>query len=173
MGFFKKTCLECKSDEEIKVCPYCKKNICTKCLKRIILKSSNGAHSKLKSMGLLDKVIRITSFLDESHDNISWSQRFWHITHDKLELELCVICQNRPARFSKSRYKYWCCSKKCKSIQKRKISKDFCENNQKHITKKTLDTCMEKYGVEHSSQNINIKRKKARFYLAFFSYIRA
>ena len=38
MGFFSAKCKECKTKSKIQLCPYCKKDICFKCLSLLVLR---------------------------------------------------------------------------------------------------------------------------------------
>ncbi|MFC1477018.1 hypothetical protein ACFL6L_00970 [candidate division KSB1 bacterium] len=40
MALFKKSCATCGVKEDIQRCPFCKKDVCTNCLKPLILKDS-------------------------------------------------------------------------------------------------------------------------------------
>ncbi|MCP4726090.1 MAG: hypothetical protein GY863_13690 [bacterium] len=50
MGLFTSKCSDCKATENVKRCPYCKKNICETCLKYIVLKNETPK-------GLVGKVV--------------------------------------------------------------------------------------------------------------------
>jgi hypothetical protein len=38
MGLFQKKCIECKAQQTVKRCPFCKKVVCDSCLKPFVLK---------------------------------------------------------------------------------------------------------------------------------------
>ena len=39
MGIFIDKCIECKSKQDVKICPFCKKYVCSKCQSFIVFKS--------------------------------------------------------------------------------------------------------------------------------------
>lgn len=41
MDFFSDKCKECKSKSNVQLCPYCRKNVCTKCLSYLITRKGN------------------------------------------------------------------------------------------------------------------------------------
>ena len=41
MDFFKDKCKECKSTSDVQLCPYCRKNVCSKCLSYLVTRRGN------------------------------------------------------------------------------------------------------------------------------------
>lgn len=87
----------------------------TKNLRRIIFESKhNNIAGILKSKGLYQETLELTSFLDGKYGKISLSQRLWHIRSNKLELVPCKVCGSSPASYNKCRAEYSnTCSRKC------------------------------------------------------------
>jgi len=131
-----------------------------------IINNPIGAYPKLKSLNLLPKILELTSFLDDEYDNISWSQRFWHIEHDVFELKYCDICNKNLAKFSKGKG-YVSCGKKCRNIKTNISYKNTCmgkfgvDNPSKlpEIQKKIRETNLRLYGVDHISKTTEFKEK--------------
>ncbi len=137
-------------------------------IKNILIDNPQGAWSILNGKGLLSEVEKLTLFIDNHYNNkITWSQRFWHIKNDKLELELCGCCNVNLARYRK--FYYITCSEKCRNIGSREKCKETCidkfgvDNAAKtdDYKEKSQKTCEEKYGVKHLSQ-LEENREKQR-----------
>lgn len=109
-------------------------------IEKIIIDNSSGAYMKLKFLGLLEEVVKITEFLDE-YDEVSGHQRFWHIKNKIYHIITCKFCENK-AKFHRS-YKYMTCgSEACKLISK---NANYRKN------------CIRKYGIDHYQKTDNAK----------------
>ena len=80
-------------------------------------------YPKLRSLNLLQEILKLTSFLNDHYDDISWSQRFWHARNDKYKLQYC-ICGKNLAKYSK-KYGYISCSNKCKIEKSKETNKNL------------------------------------------------
>lgn len=125
-----------------------------KYIRDLIIKSKNGAFTKLKSLDLVNDVVALTSFLDDYYDNISWSQRFWHIINEKYEIVECHHCGKKPARYRKSR-KYITCSELCEKNYRIQNYNNTCDikygcNPSKLDShkNKVKETCLKNFGKE-------------------------
>lgn len=108
-----------------------------KIIRNIIEQYGSSAYGKLKKQNLLPIILKLTSFLDRFYDNISWSQRFWHIKNNNFDIQLCIC--DKPTRYTKKNSKYAkTCSMKCK-----------VEMNKKMF--------IEKYGVDNPSKRQEFK----------------
>ena len=104
-------------------------------------------------------VFKKTSFLNTHYQNISWSQRLWHIKNNILDLVYCKICGKNLAKFTRHGYKYTFCSNKCLSIHLSNAAKNTFKHNKEGILNKSRQTCLSKYGVEYSLQDAGVKEK--------------
>ena len=121
-----------------------------------------------------DNIMNITKFLDVM--NVTFSQRIWHIYHNKMYLQKCKVCDDISVsfnRFSKGYFTF--CSPKCASVvgskkrsikyyNKSKEERDVIKKKQKttHLSRsksdieksdiKRNDTNLEKFGVENPSK---------------------
>ncbi len=137
-----------------------------------------GNYQILKRENLLPKIIKITFFLDKYYNNISWSQRLWHIKNNHYEIIKCSGCNNNLAKFYMGRAEYTCCSISCKIIiikrtnlikygvdnvaklESVKIKNSHGVLKTRHLTEhKRKKTCLEKYGTEFPLQSEKIKEK--------------
>lgn len=117
-----------------------------------IVKSTKfGITRKLQSLGLLEKVKELTSFLPECS---SLSQRIWHIRHDMYEIYYCPVCGKNPARYNEKKSIYHICSDECKSKQNKRIATDTSSSEKNEKIRKT---CIERYGVENYSKTDDFK----------------
>lgn len=110
-----------------------------------ILTISNTKFFEFKKHEL--EICDLTSFLNESYENITFKQRMFHIKNKLFEMNKCV-CGN-PGKWNKNKG-YVCCSKKCsKEKEKNTLMINHGVENPMHIEKskeKMIATNIEKYG---------------------------
>lgn len=132
----------------------------------ILKKLKYTAYRRLKVLNLLPKVVEMTSFLNKIYQNISWSQRFWHIKNNICEIVKCSNCKIEPAKYERS-HGYMCCSKECsydkgtKATVKRNLEEHGveCILTLNHIKRKSKNTCLVKYKVDNPAKNKGIMEK--------------
>ena len=124
----------------------------------------------------LNKVLSLTSFLDNQYSKIPLKQRIWHILNNKLELQYCPVCKQNLLKWNQNNYRLFC-SLKCQSKsnivkEKRKQTNlkkygventfklvDYSKKDYKQIKEKREKTLFEKYGVKAFSQTKLWKEK--------------
>ena len=127
----------------------------------ILRNNKFGIYKKLNRLGLIDCVLSSTSFLDGHYQNISWSQRFWHILNNQHKVVKCVC--GHLAKYSTSRHKYVACSVSCR-VKKNSIIclerygvDNYSKTREYHV--KFKNTCLKKFGTDHSSKSENFGKK--------------
>lgn len=132
-----------------------------------ILSSTNlgGAFQKLKSSNRLSEVIQSTHFLDQSYDNVTWSQRFWHIKNGRFEIIKCDRCNKNQAKWCHGNSKYVSCSNDCKQSKiNHTLNGLYNSNDYLIIRDKATKTCIERYKVDHPSKTENFKNSITETY---------
>ena len=126
-------------------------NISSQSVSEIVKSTKFGITRKLQSLGLLDEVKNLTSFLPEDS---SLSQRIWHIRHDVYDIYYCPVCGKNPAKYNEKKSTYHVCSEECKNRQNKKIA---IETSSEEKNQKIRQTCIERYGVENYSKTEDFK----------------
>jgi hypothetical protein len=111
-------------------------------LSNIIAHFKTNSIKTIKSIGMYDDLINLTSFLDNVYSNVTTSQRFWHIQNRFLHIKKCSCCNEKPAKYAIGKTDYIYCSKEC-SDKMRKI------------------TLLKKYGVDNYSKTEAHKKNSA------------
>jgi hypothetical protein len=111
-----------------------------------------------KDETLFIPILELTGFLSL---DCKLSQRIWHIYNEIYEIPKCLFCNNEVKFIKLSRGYKNVCSDECKHQEWKQVQKDFLNNMTDKKRKKYFDkiqqnmkkTCIEKYGVEFSSQS--------------------
>lgn len=86
--------------------------------------------NSLKSLELIDYVIKKTKFLDNAYKDIPNSQRYWHFKNNLFEIKKCEECNSSKAKYAIGRTNYICCSNECSaSLAKKTFTKVFGVDN--------------------------------------------
>lgn len=110
----------------------------------------------MESLELWKEILINTRFLDENYENVSLSQRKWHVVNDFYELKRCKGC-GKIMPFDKKLCGYYnTCSNKCKSIYQ--SSEEYLS-----IIRKT---CLEKYSVDNIAKKEETTEKVKRSIIA-------
>jgi len=111
-----------------------------------------------------------TKFLDAQITNnykIKIVQRLYHLINSIKDIPTCKYCENLVEFNSYRTYRIYCCNK-CKvsdadyikRSEKGKLTKLIRYGDERYNNnKKSKKTCLEKYGVEYTFQNEEIKKK--------------
>jgi hypothetical protein len=86
MGLFSTKCTNCKTTENVKRCPYCKKDVCETCLKYIVMKEETPR-------GLAGKVVNDYNEFKELY--INYQKAF---KKKKVPVHLCEEFLQRHGR---------------------------------------------------------------------------
>lgn len=135
-----------------------------------IMTSTNrfGLVIRLRSLGLLDEVRKVTAFLDGTYTKIPWSQRFWHIENRSHQLTMCEECGNKPANFVRVHAYYAPCSRICVNKKISKISQ--ATHSRASTNTRSKQTCMERYGVDNPMKDNGIFIKNSNVAYKFKPY---
>lgn len=93
------------------------------------------------------EINNLTSFMDNSYENVTFKQRLWHIRNNILMINKCN-CGN-PMKWNSNKG-YVSCSKECsKEKEKNTLTKKYGVKNPMHIKEskeKMISTNLERYG---------------------------
>ena len=113
-------------------------------------------------------VVSQTSFLDDVYSEVKFWQRRYHIINDVDHILTCPICgQPRAIKTNRVGYMKTCdnptCIGQCRSLSKKESDKKKYGTDNYFITEeykqKSRQTCLKKYGVEHTAKAKEIKDK--------------
>ena len=100
------------------------------------------------------EILNITSFLNEFYNDISLSQRIWHIKNAIFEIQRCKYCISNMVKFDNTHRIYLnCCCKTCQNeLQKTDLWKQLWKKQY-----------FEKHGVEYENdEDLKIKIKNTK-----------
>lgn len=123
----------------------------------------NYLRNKRKTPEVVQYIEDTTAFLNPSYNNISNSQRIWHIKNGVLKVVLCQMCKENLAIWSRAYTRYGCCSKDCS--QKLvidttvKLHGEYDEKRIDELNEKRKKTSLLRYGTENYMDTIEGKTK--------------
>mgnify|MGYP000909960375 CR=1 FL=1 len=112
---------------------------------------------------LWERVLRLTSFLDETCEHISPTQRLWHLEHNVNHVPRCPVC-SCPLTFSKSKrgYKQTCGSTYCRQRLRRVEipTTTFIERHSPTTLKLRCNTCGRDFIITEKTAESRRRRGK-------------
>jgi len=135
-------------------------------LQQIILETSiKHIGTKVKTLGLLPKVLELTNYLPE---NSTITQRIWHIINKTTKYK-CSCGNNLKFLGIVKGYTVGCSNNcidtiKSKSNKIKEVKSKITLKQQKNINEKRKETLLKKYNVSHNSKIAKVVKNRKQTY---------